>query len=143
MKTSKLINDAKNNEAGIQVEELKKILDDTVNKLSEIQPEYKRLSSLVTTYKDTAKDLCKQLNVTEFTSTNGGKVSLTSIDKSFLDPARTIEWLKQNGYERFIKTKEYFDDAEIAMAIINNELDATALAQFQVEKTEYRLNIKS
>lgn len=66
----------------------------------------------------------------------------TITDKSYLDEANTLKFLKEHGLEKYIKTKEYFEPDELTMAILNKEIDASELAQFKVDKKEIRLYVK-
>ena len=117
-------------------------LEDAIDKIAEIEPQFKTMEKVMKTQKDVVKSLCLDLKYDSFESRSGKKISLTHIDKSFLDPAQTIEWLRSHGFEHYIKTKEYFDEAELAMAIVNEEIKAEDLAPFTVAKEEIRLNIK-
>jgi phage host-nuclease inhibitor protein Gam len=124
-----------------QVDDRKVRLENAISKVAELEPNYKALDKQMTENKSIIKTLCLDLKLDTY-EFSGKKVSITHVDKSFLDIGPTIEYLKKNGLERFIKTKEYFDEAELAMAIVNNEIKAEELAPFTVQKEEVRLNIK-
>lgn len=137
-KSRKLVTEVKQTVADDRYEKLEK----AIAKIAEVEPTYKSMEKIIKSEKDIVKSLCIDLKLDTFESRSGKKISITHIDKSFLDPAMTIEWLKNNGFEKYVKTKEYFDEAEIAMAIVNDEIKAQDLAPFTVAKEELRLNIK-
>lgn len=113
-----------------------------VDKVGELNETYKSMGKQITENKDIIKELLTELNMNDFTSPSGVHVTTTTIDKSFLDEQLVLTYLKEHGFEKYIKTKEFFDQTEIAMAVANNEIPAADLAPFRVEKTEVRLNIK-
>lgn len=113
-----------------------------VDKVGELNETYKNMGKQITENKDIIKNLLSELNMNDFTSPSGVHVTTTTIDKSFLDEQLVLTYLKEHGFENYIKTKEFFDQTEIAMAVANNEIPAADLAPFRVEKTEIRLNIK-
>ena len=123
------------------VESKNEQLDKAIAKIAETEKDYKALESVMKQNKDTVKSLCIELGLDSYEA-HGKKVTISHVDKSYLDIGPTIEYLKKNGLEKFVKTKEYFDEAELAMAIVNNEIKAEDLAQFTVQKEEVRLNIK-
>ena len=43
--------------------------------------------------------------------------------------------------QEYVKTKEYFDDAELVYAIQNDKLDAAKLAPFMVKKEMEQLRV--
>lgn len=121
--------------------ELKK-LEECVDKVGELNDTYKTLGKQLTENKDTIRTLLSKLKYDDYTSPNGTRVTTSTIDKSYLDEELVLNYLREHGLEKFIKTKEFFDQTEIAMAIANNEIAAEDLAPFRVEKVEVRLNIK-
>ena len=124
-----------------KVDDRKERLENAIQKIAEIEPDYKALDKQVKENKDIIKSLCLDMKLDSYEA-HGKKVSISHVDKSYLDIGPTIEYLKKNGLEKFVKTREYFDEAELAMAIVNNEIKAEDLAQFTVQKEEIRLNIK-
>jgi len=117
------------------------LLDAAVEKLAEIKPEYDVLDKTFKENKETVKSLCSELGLERYEKC-GLKISFSHVDKSYLEEAPVLEYLKKNGFERFVKTKEYFDEAEIAMAIANNELSAEDLNAFIVKKEQINMYIK-
>ena len=117
------------------------LLENAIGKIAEIEEQYSSLDKVMKENKATVKSLCVELGFDSYEA-HGKKITISHVDKSFLDIAPTIEWLKQNGFEKYVKTREYFDEAELAMAIVNNEIKAEDLAPFTVSKEELRLNIK-
>lgn len=137
-KSRKLVTEVKETVKDDRIEKLENAID----KIAEIEPDYKKLEKQMKSEKEIVKSLCIDLGFDAYEGKCGKKVSISHIDKSFLDPAQTLEWLRTHGFEKYIKTQEYFDEAEIAMAIVNNEIKAEDLAPFTVAKEELRLNIK-
>ena len=90
--------------------------------------------------KSLIKEICLELGNDTYESQSGHTVKLTRVDKSFLQPEQTLEYLKNNGLEKYIRTKEYFDEAEIAMAIAHGDIKGEELAPFIVKQEEIRLN---
>ena len=70
------------------------------------------------------------------------KVSITVIDKSYLDETPLLKYLKDNNLEKYIRTKEYFEPDDLIIASNNGELNLEDIAKFKIEKTEKRLNVK-
>ena len=103
---------------------------------------YNELNKSLKANKDKVKQLLKTLELSEYVSKNGVKMSITDIDKSFLNKQQTLEFLHNNKLDKFIHTQEYFDEAELTMAICNGEINPLDLSKFKVEKHEIRLNIK-
>lgn len=137
-KTRKLVTEVTETVKDDRIEKL----ETAISKIAEIEPDYKQLEKQIKSEKETVKSLCIDLKYDSYESKCGKKISITHVDKSFLDEFKTLEWLRNNGLEKYIKTKEYFDEAELAMAIVNQEIKAEDLAPFTVQKEELRLNIK-
>lgn len=102
---------------------------------------FNELDKAIKTNKDKIKALCQELNLSEF-STDAGRITISEVDKSYLDEYQTLEYLKKNNLTDYIKTKEYFDEAELMMAISNGKLNAPDLNEFIIDKKEIRVNIK-
>ena len=121
--------------------DLKK-LEEYVDKVGELNDTYRTLGKQLTENKDTIKALLSKFKYDDYTSPNGTRVTTSTVDKSYLDEQLVLNYLREHGFDKYIKTKEFFDQTEIAMAIANNEIAVEDLAPFRVEKTEVRLNIK-
>lgn len=91
--------------------------------------------------KDEFKSLAKELGVDSYKDEDV-KVSISEISKISFDSEGVIQVLKQRGLDKYIHTKEYFDEAEIAMAITKNELKAEEIKPFMSETNETRINIR-
>ena len=102
---------------------------------------YKDLDKAINIQKNIIKSLYEELEITEV-ETDNGKITISEIDKSYLDEFQTIEYLKANNLTEFIKTREYFDNAEIMMAISNGKINAAELNKFIIPKKEVRVNVK-
>ena len=87
------------------------------------------------------KDILQKLNTNQFKD-DEIKITLSTYDKSYLDEGSTIKYLKNNGLEKYVKQKEYFEPEELIVAANNGELNIEDLAKFKVEKFETRLTIK-
>lgn len=101
---------------------------------------YNSLGKEVSGLKNELKDIFDKLNIDKYEGDNF-KISVTKIDKSGLDEIRTIDYLKNNGLEKYIKVKEYIDPNELIIASQKGELKLEDLAPFRVEKIEKRVNI--
>ena len=102
-----------------KTEDKYEILNKSIEKIAEIEPEYKAMDKIMKQNKDTIKSLCTELNLDSYEAC-GKKITISHVDKSYLDVGPTLDWLRNNGFERFIKTREYFD--ELAMDILNEEI---------------------
>lgn len=116
-------------------------LESAVAKIAEIKPTYDSLDKSYKENKDLIKNLCNELNYDNYESC-GIKISFSHVDKSYLEEGPVLEYLRKNNLTKFIKTKEYFDEAEIAMAIANNEIKAEDLSPFIVKKEQINMYIK-
>lgn len=116
-------------------------LEDISSDFKEAHSEYKRLEKILETYKSNVKNIFNFLEIDNFTS---GKIKIykTKTDKSYLEPNSTISFLKDKGLNEFVKTKEYFDDAELIYAIQNNMIDGSELANFKIENIVEGIRIK-
>ena len=121
--------------------EFKNRLDDILPKLYEQNEVQKSSKKEVDAYKDEVKSLFEELNINEY-SVNGIKVSITEIEKSSLKEALVIEYLKSNGLNHLVKTKEYIDESEILMAASRNEFNPLDLEPFMSVEIQKRINIK-
>lgn len=132
----KLLNIAETQKKDDKLATLAKAIDSVHDK----NKDYKELESFMKSQKSTIKEIMCELNLTNFETPNGNKATVSVVDKSFMNPELTLQYLKEHGLTQFIHTREYFDEAEIAMAIANAEINAQDLAPFVVKQTEYRLN---
>lgn len=137
MKLSEMLkNTPKNEDKDIAV------LTAAIDKVYALDADYKATGKIITENKNTIKEIFANKDLSEFTTDSGVKASITTIDKSTLNETEVLNYFHNHGLDKYIKTKEYFDEAEVAMAIANNELNASDFAPFMIEKTEIRLNIK-
>lgn len=113
-----------------------------VETVTSLDTQYKQTGKIISENKDIIKKLCGELCIDNYETPNGSKISITEIDKSYLNEAEVLNYLRTNKLDKFIKTKEYYDETEIAMAIANNELKAEDFVPFTIEKKEVRLNFK-
>lgn len=141
-KTLKNIIVDKQEEAKNEVVNKQARLEEVVVACVELYKKNKDLTKRVTAYKDEIKQLFNELNILEYTATDGSKVTMSVIDKSTIDQEQLINYLKEKGLTQFIHTKEYVDENEIAYAVAQDTINAADLAPMQIEKTEYRMNIK-
>lgn len=109
--------------------EMKKLRDETNMKT-------KMLDKL----KKEFRELAEKLGIKEFESPEA-RVTITEVDKSYLDEKPTLEYLHSKGLEEFIHTKEFFDYAELGMGVTQNKIVGADLNQFLIKKIETRLNI--
>ena len=123
-----------------QVKAYEMYLTAYADKYKEKNNELKKLESEVDEYKQNIKTALSKLGITEF-KTATTKLTRVVVDKSFLDPEPTLKFLKDNGLQEYVKTKEYFDDAELVYAIQNDKLDAAKLAPFMVKKEMEQLRV--
>lgn len=141
-KTLKNVVVAKTEEIDNQISEKQKRLEEVVVACSEIYKTSKDLSKRVNDYKDEIKQLFKDLNLTEYTATSGAKITMSVIDKSTIDNNKLINYLKEHNMTQYIHTKEFVDENEIIYAVSKDLIKAEDLAPMQINKTEYRINIK-
>lgn len=119
-----------------------------LKRLKEISLEYRELNKTSKEYnkklderKVEIKDILGKLDKSDFKD-DDIKITLTTIDKSYLEELPTIKYLKSKGLDKYIRQKEYFEPDELIIAANNGELNLEELAQFKVEKTEQRLTIR-
>ena len=141
-KTLKNVIIEKQQEAKNEMATKQERLEEVVTACAELYKKNKDLTKRVTAYKDEIKQLLGDLNLLEYTATDGSKVSMSVIDKTTIDQEQLINYLKEKGLTQFVHTKEYVDENEIAYAVAQDTINATDLAPMRIEKTEYRLNIK-
>lgn len=91
--------------------------------------------------KKKVKEILGMLELNEF-EYEGVKLTITEVEKSKLDEFQTIQYLKENGLNQYVKTREYFDEAELIIAAQEGLLNLKSLEQFIIHKKEIRLNIK-
>ena len=103
--------------------------------------EYSRADKELSALKKEFKELAAVMGISQF-ETEGAAVSITEIDKSYLDEKPTIQYLRDHGLEEFIHSKEYFEYAELGMGVAQNKINATDLNPFLIKKIETRINIK-
>ena len=117
-------------------------LEEIVGVCVTLDKQGKDITKRVKEYKDEIKQLFQDLNILEYTASNGNRVSMTVVDKTSIDEFALMNYLKEKGLTQFIHTKEYIDENEIAYAVAQGNINAADLAPMQVPKTEYRLNMK-
>lgn len=122
-------------------EELYKRLDVLCAELKDNNINYNSIGKVVSSQKNELKEIFEKLNINKYDGDNFS-ISITNIDKTTLDEVRTIDYLKKNGLEKYIKVKEYIDPNELIVASQKGELKVEDLQQFMVEKIEKRINIK-
>ena len=108
----------------------------------QVQDEYKSYEKIIKDSKNIIKEIALKHKLEKVTSTAGNTVTITEIDKSYLDVTATIDYLKKNNLSKYVKTKEYFDEAELIMDMSNGILNAADFAPLMVDKKEYRINFK-
>lgn len=107
----------------------------------ELHSEYKRIEKLLGAVKDNIKIKAKDLGIMSFKD-DITKILISDVEKQYLDETPTIEYLKKNGLEKYIHTKEYFDDNEIVMGITNHEINREDLLPFFKSEKSTRITIK-
>lgn len=122
-------------------EALKKEIDQLAVEIKEENKELKAREKNLASKKDRFKEIAKTLGI-DYYENDLAKISLTTVDKSYLRVDDTIEYLRNKGFNKYIHTKEYFLDEEIYMAISRNEIKSEDMAQFMETKTETRMNIR-
>lgn len=141
-KTLKNVIVEKQQEAVDTVTQKQNRLEEIVGVCVTLDKQGKDITKRVKEYKDEIKQLFQDLNILEYTASNGNRVSMTVVDKTSIDEFALINYLKEKGLTQFIHTKEYIDENEIAYAVAQGNINAADLAPMQVPKTEYRLNMK-
>lgn len=141
-KTLKNVIVEKQQEAVDTVTQKQNRLEEIVGVCVTLDKQGKDITKRVKEYKDEIKQLFQDLNILEYTASNGNRVSMTVVDKTSIDEFALMNYLKENGLTQFIHTKEYIDENEIAYAVAQGNINAADLAPMQVPKTEYRLNMK-
>lgn len=116
-------------------------LKDVGNAYRENKKTYNALEKETDKQKAEIKEILSQLEVDNFKD-DDIKITITTIDKSYLDNELTLKYLKEHGLEKYIRTKEYFEPDDLIIASNNGELDLTEISQFKVEKTETRLTVR-
>lgn len=141
-KTLKNVIVEKQQEAVDTVTQKQERLEEIVGVCVTLDKQGKDITKRVKEYKDEIKQLFQDLNILEYTASNGNRVSMTVVDKTSIDEFALMNYLKEKGLTQFIHTKEYIDENEIAYAVAQGNINAADLAPMQVPKTEYRLNMK-
>lgn len=141
-KTLKNVIVEKQQEAVDTVTQKQERLEEIVGVCVTLDKQGKDITKRVKEYKDEIKQLFQDLNILEYTASNGNRVSMTVVDKTSIDELALMNYLKEKGLTQFIHTKEYIDENEIAYAVAQGNINAADLAPMQVPKTEYRLNMK-
>ena len=101
----------------------------------------KKYEEELKTKKDEFKELASELGVDSYKD-EFVKVSISDIEKISFDTDSVIVMLRDKGLEKYIHTKEYIDESELAIAITKNELRAEDIKPFMSETHEKRINIK-
>ena len=130
--------------------------DEQIQKLSELVPNYIKnntecnaIKKLVSKDSSEIKEIMTSLKLDDFNGVDGYSVSITHIDKSYMDTEKLLNFIKANFskelQERVIKTREYVDEDVLESIMYKNEIDEKTVADMSkcmVEKEELRLNIK-
>lgn len=116
-------------------------LKDLCYEMKEINSQKKALDKKLEGLKDEFKKYAANNNIDKFED-EFVKVTLTTVDKSFIRSEEAIEYLKQHKLERYVHTKEYINDDELIMAVTRKEINTAEFSQFIEEKTEKRINIR-
>lgn len=116
-------------------------LKDLCYEMKEINSQKKALDKKLEGLKDEFKKYAANNNIDKFED-EFVKVTLTTVDKSFIRAEEAIEYLKQHKLERYVHTKEYINDDELIMAVTRKEINTAEFSQFIEEKTEKRINIR-
>lgn len=116
-------------------------LDTLCDDLKDKNLNFNNVKKEVENLKTELKEIFDKLNISEYEGKNS-KIHITEIDNSYLDEIRTIEYLKKNGLDKYIKVKEYIDPNELIVASQKGELKVEDLAPFRIEKFEKRVIIK-
>lgn len=132
--TSSEVNESVSNDNNIN-------LKDLCYKMKELNAQKKALDKELDGLKDEFKKYAADNNIDKFED-DFVKVTLTTVDKSFIRSEEAIEYLKQHKLERYVHTKEYINDDELIMAVTRKEINTAEFSQFIEEKTEKRINIR-
>ena len=116
-------------------------LTDIGLKLKQKNLEYLAIKKEVDSFKEEAKSLLDTLEISEFGDENFN-LKLTLIEKPQMNENAVIEYLKNNGLDKYIRVKEYIDPDELIIAAQRGELKVEDLQPFMSVKVEKRLNIK-
>lgn len=119
-----------------------KQLDYLGQKYKEQNDEWNSLKRFVDDAKAQIKKIMTDYNISQYTCSNGVILSHYIKDNSTLDEELVLKYLKEHGLEKFIHTKEYFDETELAMAIANGQINGADLAPFKIEKYSTFLRTK-
>ena len=125
----------------IEEEAQKARMSEICNLMKRKRDEYSKAEKELSALKKEFKELAAKMGVSQF-ETPEAAVSITEIDKSFLDEKPTIQYLKDHGLSDYIHSKEYFEYAELGMGVTQNKINAAELNQFLIKKVETRINIK-
>lgn len=116
-------------------------IKDLCYKMKEINAQKKALDKELDGLKDKFKEYAANNNIDKFED-EFVKVTLTTVDKSFIRSEEAIEYLKQHKLGRYVHTKEYINDDELIMAVTRKEINTAEFSQFIEEKIEKRINIR-
>lgn len=119
-----------------------KQLDYLGQKYKEQNDEWNSLKRFVDDAKAQIKKIMTDYNISQYTCSNGVILSQYIKDNSILDEELVLKYLKEHELEKFIHTKEYFDETELAMAIANGQINGADLAPFKIEKYSTFLRTK-
>lgn len=116
--------------------------------LKKVGAEYKQNKKEEKVYKDLTskqnteiKEILTKLGIDNFEDENF-KVSISTIDKSYLDETLVLKYLREHNLEKYIRTREYFEPDDLVIASNNGEINLEDLSSMKIEKIETRLNIK-
>lgn len=107
----------------------------------ELHSEYKRIEKLLGAVKDKIKIKAKDLGIMSFKD-DTTKILISNVETQYLDEIPTMEYLKKNGLEKYVHTKEYFDVKEIVMGISKHEIKREDLLPFFKSEESTRITIK-
>lgn len=116
-------------------------IKDLCYKMKEINTQKKALDKELEELKDIFREYATGNNIDRFED-EFVKVTLTTVDKSFIRSEEAIEYLKRHKLKRYIHTKEYINDEELIMAVTRKEINTAEFSQFIEEKIEKRINIR-
>lgn len=116
-------------------------------KLVELLPKFYEVNTVANSskkeaesYKNEIKSIFDELGINTFEH-DGIKVNVQEIEKtSFIEPL-VIEYLREHNLGHLIKTKEYFDEADILMAASRKEINVVDLEKFTTTKKEKRITV--
>ena len=132
-----------------------KNIEKQMKTLNKLVPEYvanneqsKVYKKLVSDGSTEIKNILTSVNMDNI-SVEGYKVSVTHIDKSYMDTDKLLAFIKaefpKELQERVIKTREYVDEDVLESIMYKNEIDdkiKADMAKCMVEKEELRLNVR-